>query len=374
MAVFFDISKAFDSIDHKLLLYKLEKMGIRGRALDLMNSYLNNRVQYVKVMDELSEIAAILFGVPQGSCLGPLLFVMLLYDLKYVDISSSILKYADDVVLLLTLDKLDDLLEVISKDINEIKNYYASNGMKLNASKSKYMTFGFSTHHDLDKYMKLQGIERTETIKYLGSIVDSKLRMNGHADHLIKKISQSVNAMNIVKSYLPINSLLQFYNAFIGSYLYNSSFLMCRLNIGDVNRLQRIQNKSLKIAYGLDRDFSTEKLFMEVAINVLPVIGIAYYNLLLLTKKYILLSPDDFEIITEGRRKNQIKFPRFKKNILADDLICLGPRIYNQLPLEIREIKNINLFKNQLKKFLLDKKIIFLRGGQLDVNKLFESA
>lgn len=101
VAVFFDISKAFDSIDHKVLLFKLEKMGIRGKALDLIRSYLTNRQQFVKIGDVLSEIAEILFGVPQGSCLGPLLFVLMLYDLKFIETKSSIIKYADDIVLIL---------------------------------------------------------------------------------------------------------------------------------------------------------------------------------------------------------------------------------------------------------------------------------
>ena len=193
-----DISKAFDSINHKLLLYKLEKMGIRGIALDLIKSYLNNRQQFVKITDVVSEIATILFGVPQGSCLGPLLFVLMLYDIKFINTTSIILTYADDSVMVLTCDKLDDIKEAISEDIEKINEYYTSNGLNLNAAKSKYMTFGFTTHDDLDNYMKNSGIEKVDSIKYLGAIVDSKLKMNDHADHLVKRISQSVNAMNII--------------------------------------------------------------------------------------------------------------------------------------------------------------------------------
>jgi hypothetical protein len=373
VAVFFDISKAFDSINHKLLLFKLEKMGIRGKALNLIKSYLSNRQQFVKIIDEMSDIAAILFGVPQGSCLGPLLFVLLLYDLKFVNTASTIVKYADDIVMLLTCDKVDDIPGAISNDIDKIKHYYENNGMKLNTDKSKYMTFGFTNHQYLDECMKANGIEEVESIKYLGAIVDNKLRMNAHADQLVKRISQSVNAMNVIKRYLPTFSLLQFYNAFIGSHYFSSGFLMCRLSAGDVNRLQRIQNKSLKIAFGLDRNFSTEKLFKEVAVNVLPVIGISCFNLLLLTKKYILTNSDDFEVIDEGRRKKQLKFLRYRKKVLSNDLICLGPHVYNQLPLEIRDISSYNQFKWKLKTYLLEHKLIFLRGNQLNVNNLFKS-
>jgi len=373
VAVFFDISKAFDCINHELLLFKLEKMGIRGKALNLIKSYLSNRQQFVKIMDEFSDIAAILFGVPQGSCLGPLLFVMLLYDLKFVDTNSTIIKYADDIVMLLTCDRVEEIPEAIKKDIDEIKKYYSNNGMKLNTGKSKYMTFGFTSHQDLDDCMKANGIEKVTSIKYLGAVLDDKLKLSGHADHTVKRISQAVNAMNVIKCHLPTCSLLQFYNAFIGSHLFSSGFILCRLNAGDINRLQRIQSKALKIAFCLDSRFPTEKLFTEVAVNVLPVTGIACFNLLLLTKKYIITNSEDFEVITEGRRKKQLKFSRFRKKVLTNDLICPGPFVYNQLPLEIREISRYNQFKQKLKTYLLEKKLIFLRGNQLNVNNLFKS-
>ena len=372
VAVFFDISKAFDSIHHKLLLFKLEKMGFRGKALELIKSYLSNRQQFVKIADELSEITDVLFGVPQGSCLGPLLFVMLLYDLKFVETASTIIKYADDIVMLLTCDSVDDIPGAISKDIDEIKRYYENNGLKLNTDKSKYMTFGFTSHEDLDNGMISKGIGKVATIKYLGAVLDDKLKLNQHADHIIRKISQSVNAMNIIKKHLPTYSLLQFYHAFIGSHLFSSGFLLYRMNAEDLKRLQVIQNKSLKIAFGLDKRFSTEKLFTEVAVSVLPIMGIACFNLLLLTKKYILTNLEDFEIISEGRRKNQLKFLRYRKNILAKDLICLGPKVYNQLPLEIRDISRYSLFKQKLKTFLLEHKQKFLEGSQLNVNNFFD--
>lgn len=373
VAVFFDISKAFDSINHKLLLYKLEKMGIRGRALELLRSYLTNRKQFVKIMDELSEIVEIIFGVPQGSCLGPLLFVLLLYDLKFIETSSSIIKYADDVAMVLVCDQISDIPSAVNRDIDLIKSYYTNNGLTLNANKSKYMTFGFELCKELDDLMELNGIEKVKSIKYLGAVVDRKLCMTEHTNKIVKKISQSMSAMYVIRNQLPTSSLMQFYNAFIGSHLYCNGFLICRLSTVDIHRLQVIQNKALKTAYGLERRFSTEKLFNEVAVNVLPVMGIAYLNVLLLTKKYVLGSFDDVEEITEGRRKNQLKYPRFRKKVFSDDISCLGPKVFNQLPPEIREIRSYSVFKRKLKNFLLNNKLIFLRGSKLDVNNIFET-
>ena len=375
VAVFFDISKAFDSLNHKMLLFKLQKMGIRDKALKLIEHYLTNRFQFVRINDERSDSSPIRNGVPQGSNLGPLLFNMMLYDLKFVSTTSTIIKYADDIVLLKTCDKSTDFVEDLKNDINEIKSYYADNGFQINLNKSKYMTFGFKASRCLGEFMDVNKIENVEKLKYLGIILDSRLKLDEQADALIKKLSQSVNAMTIIKHHLPTQSMLLFYNAFIGSQFFYSGFLLCRMTNDDINRLQRFQNKSLKIAYNLERRFSTYDLFMKVATNILPITGIAYLNLLLLVKKNLLSKQEngEFEVIQQGRRKQQLKFQRYSKNILARDFLCLGPTVYNQLPLKIREIQNFYQFKRKLKTYLMEHKQVFLRGNQLNVNKMFST-
>jgi len=374
VAVFFDVSKAFDSINHKTLLFKIHNMGIRGTALKLIRNYLMNRFQFVKISDAESLACLILNGVPQGSNLGPLLFNMMLYDLKFVQTVSEVVKFADDIVMVMTCEKNGSYTEILKKDIDEIKAYYKSNGLSINLSKSKYMTFGVNSTQRLDELMSDNYIEKVEIIRYLGVTLDERLKFDEHANNLVSKLSQSVNAMKVINNYLPTCSKVQFYNAFVGSHIFYSGFLLCRMSCEDINRLQRIQNKALKIAYNLDMRFSTLDLYMKVATNVLPVTGIAYLNLLLLVKKQLISQKDtnnDFVLIPEGRRKLQIKFVRYSKNILARDITCLGPTIYNQLPLEIREIRSYNTFKKKLKSYLIDYKQIFLRGNTLDVNKLF---
>ena len=349
-------------------------MGIRGIALKLITNYLMNRFQFVKISDAKSLACLILNGVPQGSNLGPLLFNMMLYDLKFVQTVSKIIKYADDIVMVFTCDKDSNFVESIINDVNKIKSYYTSNGLSINLSKSKYMKFGSSSTRELDDFMSANGIENVEELRYLGITLDNKLKLDGHANGLVSKLSQSVNAMSILKHYLPKDSLLQFYNAFVGSHIFYSGFLLCRMSCDDLNRLQRIQNKTLKIAYNLETRYPTIDLYTKVATNVLPVTGIACLNLLLLVKKQLMSKNEmneDFCEIQEGRRKFQLKFGRYNKRVLARDFSCLGPAIYNQLPLKIREIKSYYAFKNKLKTYLFEHKQIFLRGNQLDINNLF---
>jgi hypothetical protein len=129
----------------------------------------------------------------------------------------------------------------------------------------------------------------------------------------------------------------------------------------------------MKIVYNLYKKFSTLELFTKVAVKVLPVVGIAYYNILLLVKKNLLAQDDSikiFDVNEEGRRIKQIKFGKFHKKILAKDFSRLGPMLNNQLPLEIRELDKYNAFISKLKTYLLDKKEILLRGNQLLGNRL----
>jgi hypothetical protein len=139
--------------------------------------------------------------------------------------------------------------------------------------------------------------------------------------------------------------------------MFYSGLMLCRLTNGDLNRLQTVQNKALKTVYGLENRYSTSVLFTKIVKTILPVKAIGYFNLLLLVKKYILneieLRDNDWKLDDSCRRSLQIKFSRFKKNILGSDLVCLGPIVFNQLPPEIRVIEKHHKFKKELKAYLL---------------------
>ena len=373
IAVFLDVAKAFDSINHRLLLYKIEKMGIRGDVLKLLENYLKNRQQFVRIGTDVSNSHDIFKGVAQGSNGGPDLFNMVLYDMKFLNTNSTILKFADDTVMILTCDKNSSPEPLLMNDMNKIMEYYEDNGLKLNLNKSKYMIIGNNLFTELDDYMHENSIEKVKNMKYLGIFIDNKLKFGDQADALVKKLSQSINAMRIVRNYLPEDLLRLFYHSYVGSHLFYCGFMLCRFKVDDINRLQRIQNKALKFAYNLERRYSTIDLFTNFAVDILPVLAIGYFNLLLLVKKNLLSGESDFEEIQDGRRCHQLKYSRYHKNVFAMDFLCLGPVVYNQLPVDIRKIQRYYQFKKKLKKFLLENKQIFLRGTALNVNKIFES-
>lgn len=140
VATFIDLQKAFDTVDHKLLFTKLEKYGIRGLALRLLKSYLTNRTQKVKINDTLSEATTVEIGVPQGSVLGPLLFLIYINDIFVV--STYIYAFADDTVILSMENTWCDAVSLMNEKLNNLSDWFIANKLSLNVKKTELMVFG----------------------------------------------------------------------------------------------------------------------------------------------------------------------------------------------------------------------------------------
>ncbi len=176
VGLFIDIKKAFDTINHDILIKKLERLGIRGIVLDWIKSYLQRRQQFVKLGDVCSQCLDIVCGVPQGSVLGPKLFIMYINDICRVSQVLKLVLFADDTNIFCSGEDLKKLLEEISKELSKLKVWFDRNKLSLNLNKTKMMLFG-NYRINIQVQIQVDGvqIERVNENKFLGVIIDEKI-------------------------------------------------------------------------------------------------------------------------------------------------------------------------------------------------------
>ena len=181
-SVMLDLSKAFDTVDHDVLLFKLYNYGFRGISYKLIESYLNERKQYVYCNNIVSEILPISVGVPQGSVLGPLLFLMYVNDMPFVvGGGASMIQYADDTTLYCSNSSIDETCRILSVNLSKIKIWLDSNYLSLNVAKTHFTIFtNKSINPDISIELEGQKISLLPNPTFLGVTLDRKLTFDEH--------------------------------------------------------------------------------------------------------------------------------------------------------------------------------------------------
>ena len=214
-----DLSKAFDTLDHGILLNKLEKYGVRGNVLNLLKSYLNNRQQVICIHSAFSVSHYVRCGVSPGSVLGPLLFTIYINDLPKVSSFETRL-FADDTALMLTDSTLKSLNEKVNTELSKVGNWLNSNKLSLNYSKTTYLLIepktkaNNSTFHNLNVDLNGIKIQKSLSTKYLGVILDENLDWTLHIKYLHTKLFQAVGILAKLRHYLNRKSLVVMYYVF----------------------------------------------------------------------------------------------------------------------------------------------------------------
>ena len=222
--LFMDLKSAFDTVNHNILIKKLDHYGIRDNALNLLKSYLTNRKQFVKSGEIESCLLDVLCGVPQGSVLGPLLFILYISDIVNCGKFECFL-FADDAGLLLADKQIKTLKKTINTEVKLLHEWLIVNKLTLNFTKTNYMLISnINTVSTKDrKKIKITigkyTIHEVEHTKYLGVIQDNKLSWKEHIEFLILKLSQAAGVIYRLRKYLPLNAKMLIYNSLAASYL-----------------------------------------------------------------------------------------------------------------------------------------------------------
>ena len=247
--VFVDLEKAFDTVNHQILISKLDHYGIRGIANIWLKSYLSNRYQCVKYEDVISERLPITCGVPQGSILGPLLFLLYINDMNKALTFSTTYHFADDTNLLCSGKSLKDLRKSVNKDLKFLYSWLCANRLSLNVDKTEFVIFQSRRQNPRERItLKLNNktIYESFKLKYLGLILDHQLNWKAHITELSKKLSRAVGLMYKIRHYCPDEVTRTIYFSIFNSHVSYGLPVWGSCNQDDLRKIQTLQNQALR--------------------------------------------------------------------------------------------------------------------------------
>ena len=248
--VFIDLQKAFDTVNHDILIDKLSYYGIRGIPNQWFKSYLSNRKQYVSINGYNSDTMNIKHGVPQGSVLGPLLFLIYINDLYKCLAYSTAYHFADDTNLLVISKTQKQMQKHINIDLKLLHKWLIANKISLNCSKTELIIFPGTTNDINFEYnIKINGHKLTPTNKlmYLGVIVDNKLNGEFHCQVLTGKLNRANGMLSKIRHYVPKTELKSIYHAIFASHLRYGCQIWGLENTKKVEKVGKLQDKALRI-------------------------------------------------------------------------------------------------------------------------------
>ena len=268
-AVFIDLRKAFDTVDHTLLLTKLRHIGFSTPVINWFTSYLSSRTAVTSINNITSCPKPVTVGVPQGSILGPLLFLIYINDLPQCLKNCKSILYADDTLIYYTARKKSELQEKINKDLDSLPQWLNNNLLRLNYEKTKFMIFANKKQPILDSIVdiKIQNkkILQEKSFKYLAVTLTSDLTWHEHVDNILTKINQRLEVLRRIKEYLDLNTRCVLYTSLILP-LFDYSDLIWgdKNNVTLMNSLQVLENKAAKLILDKHPRYSSTEALQEL--------------------------------------------------------------------------------------------------------------
>ena len=370
-ACFLDISKCFDSIDHKLLKYKLEKYGIKDNELNWFDSYLRDRTQKVNCNNKLSNKCELSIGVPQGTILGPILFLLYINDLTQFSGQSHCNLFADDALFYVHGKDIDSINLKLQGAIDSVADWYNRNKLTLNVKKSNVMLIHRKkkTQGNIDVTINNNKLIQVDQVKYLGLHIDSKLQWNIHVNSMCKTITKKLAMMNRTSKIVDKKTLIQIYKSFImPSFDYvDSVWHGCSKYLE--HKLQVLQNRAARI---IEQNFdfiNTRGIELINNLNIQTTVERRNFRTCAMIFKcihgkvpnylsdQIIMACDIHAYGTRQAESMNLYVKPAKSDCLRRSLFHNGSRLWNDLPTVIKESGNIDSFKRNYIFYKNNKKV-----------------
>ena len=365
VGIFIDLKKAFDCVDHSILLRKLTYYGINNVTHTFFVNYLKNRSQYIIVNGCQSDTKKVTSGVPQGSILGPILYLIAVNDIQKLGNDFIALNlFADDTNVLISGNSMEELQTRCTIFLDKLYDWFSSNKLTINIEKTKFVLFERKlTNLPLSLQINNIMIEKVNSVKYLGIYLQNNLKNNLTITNLANKLKRFIHIFKHLRNYLPLNKLLMLFKSLIQSNILYGLEIYANSPKSGIKHLQLVQNAILKKLYGKSTIFNTNILHFDLKILKIEDLYKTRMCLLLFDSKnlssnnvYLENLSNAINLPNHRYKTRNTLFKNIKANSITQNMSSyIIIKNWNELPQNIREIKKRNLFKDEIENFFLKK-------------------
>ena len=376
-ACLLDISKCFDTINHELLLMKLRMYGITGRSHEWFSSYLNNRRQAVNCNGVLSTFLNIESGVPQGSVLGPFLFLLFINDVANFSTYGCVTNlYADDTIIYTSGSTIEEVKSRLQSCLDSICNWYHSNRLHINIKKCKTMLIGTKSQLrslNLDDFLLSYDSNPMEVVnnaKYLGLFISSDITWDAHVNYMCRQLNYMLSMLRRMSKIFPQSLLVKIYKTFIQPKIDYGITVWGFTTESNLNRIQRIQNHAVRIILKNFDYVNTRGIDLVRHLGLFDIRSRRDYFMQMfmfkaihgLTPHYISDCIDmNFDVNGYNTRSSNtmnVHLPTPRKEIYKNGFIYSGGKTWNALPSDVKESTNIESFRRNLRQFYYSSRCV----------------